>query len=46
MPFVLLGTFFFVAGAAFSHYIAFPYTWKFFLGFENAVSASSCQRSQ
>jgi sec-independent protein translocase protein TatC len=35
VPFVLLGTFFFVAGAAFSHYIAFPYTWRFFLGFEN-----------
>jgi sec-independent protein translocase protein TatC len=34
VPFVLLGTFFFVTGAAFSHYIAFPYTWKFFLGFE------------
>ncbi|HET7217430.1 MAG TPA: twin-arginine translocase subunit TatC [Vicinamibacterales bacterium] len=35
VPFVLLGTFFFIAGAAFSHYIAFPYTWRFFLGFEN-----------
>jgi sec-independent protein translocase protein TatC len=35
VPFVLLGTFFFVGGAAFSHYIAFPYTWRFFLGFEN-----------
>ena len=34
IPFVMLGTIFFVAGAAFSHYIAFPYTWKFFLGFE------------
>jgi sec-independent protein translocase protein TatC len=34
IPFVFLGTFFFVAGAAFSHYIAFPYTWKFFGGFE------------
>ena len=34
IPFVLLGTIFFVGGAAFSHYIAFPYTWKFFLGFE------------
>ena len=34
IPFVLLGTIFFVSGAAFSHYIAFPYTWKFFLGFE------------
>jgi sec-independent protein translocase protein TatC len=35
VPFVLLGTAFFLAGAAFSHYVAFPYTWKFFLGFEN-----------
>ena len=35
VPFVMFGTFFFVSGAAFSHYIAFPYTWKFFLGFEN-----------
>ena len=35
VPFVLLGTFFFVTGAAFSHYVAFPYTWKFFLSFEN-----------
>jgi sec-independent protein translocase protein TatC len=34
VPFVLLGTFFFLSGAAFSHYVAFPYTWKFFLGFE------------
>ena len=36
VPFVLLGTSFFLAGAAFSHYVAFPYTWKFFLGFETA----------
>jgi sec-independent protein translocase protein TatC len=36
VPFVLMGTFFFLAGAAFSHYIAFPYTWKFFLNFETA----------
>jgi sec-independent protein translocase protein TatC len=34
IPFVTLGTAFFLAGAAFSHYIAFPYTWKFFGGFE------------
>ena len=34
VPFVILGTFFFIVGSAFSHYIAFPYTWKFFLGFE------------
>ena len=26
---------FFFAGAAFSHYIAFPYTWAFFLSFES-----------
>jgi sec-independent protein translocase protein TatC len=31
---VLLGTVFFLFGAAFSHYIAFPYSWKFFLSFE------------
>jgi sec-independent protein translocase protein TatC len=34
IPFVLFGTVFFVVGAAFSHYIAFPYSWKFFLSFE------------
>jgi sec-independent protein translocase protein TatC len=35
IPFVLLGTFFFVAGAAFSHYVAFPYSWEFFKSFES-----------
>jgi sec-independent protein translocase protein TatC len=34
VPFVLLGTFFFLSGAAFSHWIAFPFTWQFFLGFQ------------
>jgi sec-independent protein translocase protein TatC len=34
VPFVLLGTVFFLCGAAFSHYVAFPYSWKFFLSFE------------
>jgi sec-independent protein translocase protein TatC len=33
IPFVLLSTFFFVIGAAFSHYVAFPWTWKFFMDF-------------
>ena len=33
IPFVLLSTIFFVAGAAFSHYVAFPWTWKFFMDF-------------
>lgn len=34
IPFVLMCTFFFVLGAAFSHLVAFPWTWKFFLGWE------------
>ena len=34
IPFVVLGTFFFAAGAAFSHYVAFPWTWKFFVNFK------------
>ena len=36
IPFVLLGTVFFLLGAAFSHYIAFPYSWKFFKSFERS----------
>ena len=32
IPFVFFSTIFFVLGAAFSHYVAFPWTWKFFLG--------------
>jgi sec-independent protein translocase protein TatC len=31
IPFVIFCTTFFFAGAAFSHYLAFPWTWKFFL---------------
>jgi sec-independent protein translocase protein TatC len=33
IPFVLLSSFFFITGAAFSHYIVFPLTWKFFQSF-------------
>ncbi|MSO45592.1 MAG: twin-arginine translocase subunit TatC [Acidobacteria bacterium] len=33
IPFVMMSSFFFVAGAAFSHYIVFPLTWRFFVGF-------------
>lgn len=33
IPFVIISTVFFVTGAAFSHYIAFPWTWKFFMDF-------------
>jgi sec-independent protein translocase protein TatC len=35
IPFVLFSSTFFFGGAFFSHYIAFPYTWQFFLGFES-----------
>jgi sec-independent protein translocase protein TatC len=35
LPFVLFSTFFFVAGAAFSHYVLFPLAWQFFAGFSS-----------
>jgi sec-independent protein translocase protein TatC len=34
IPFVAMSSFFFVAGAAFSHYLVFPIVWKFFAGFQ------------
>jgi sec-independent protein translocase protein TatC len=33
VPFVLFASIFFFLGAAFSHYVAFPWTWKFFIDF-------------
>jgi len=33
IPFVVLSSIFFVLGAAFSHYVVFPLTWKFFVSF-------------
>lgn len=36
VPFVVLSTTFFTLGAAFSHYIAFPWTMQFFASFERA----------
>jgi len=33
IPFVLLSSIFFVGGAAFSHYMVFPFAWRFFVGF-------------
>jgi sec-independent protein translocase protein TatC len=33
IPFVVMSTFFFLAGAAFSHYVVFPLTWQFFVSF-------------
>lgn len=35
IPFVLFSTIFFLLGAAFSHYIAFQWTWEFFKSWEN-----------
>ena len=35
IPFILMSTVFFVAGAAFSHYLVFPIVWRFFVGFTN-----------
>ena len=35
IPFVVSSSIFFFAGAAFSHYIAFPVTWIFFIGFRS-----------
>jgi sec-independent protein translocase protein TatC len=34
IPFVLFSTIFFLAGALFSHYVAFPWTWQFFISWE------------
>lgn len=36
IPFVLFSTVFFLLGAAFSHWIAFPWTWAFFKSWENS----------
>jgi sec-independent protein translocase protein TatC len=37
IPFVLMSSFFFVIGAAFSHYVVFPLTWKFFVSFTTDI---------
>jgi sec-independent protein translocase protein TatC len=36
IPFVAMSSLCFVAGAAFSHYVVFPMTWKFFVGFTSS----------
>jgi sec-independent protein translocase protein TatC len=36
MPFVVMSSFFFIAGAAFSHWVVFPLTWKFFVSFQSS----------
>ena len=37
IPFVVMSSFFFVVGAAFSHYVVFPITWRFFVGFTSDI---------
>ena|SRR5688572_6279582 len=37
IPFVAMSTFFFAAGAAFSHYVVFPLTWRFFVSFTSEI---------
>lgn len=33
LPFILMSSFFFIVGAAFSHYVVFPIVWGFFVSF-------------
>ena len=35
LPFIAVSSFFFVAGAAFAHYVVFPIVWSFFIAFTN-----------
>lgn len=35
LPFIAMSSFFFVAGAAFAHYVVFPIVWIFFVNFTN-----------
>ena len=37
IPFVAMSSFFFVLGAAFSHYVVFPLTWRFFVSFATDI---------
>jgi len=37
IPFILMSSVLFVVGAAFSHYVVFPLTWRFFVSFTNDI---------
>ena len=37
IPFVMMSSIFFVGGAAFSHYVVFPLTWRFFASFTTDI---------
>lgn len=41
IPFVVLTSLFFVLGALFSHYMVFPISWQFFIGFETEYARAS-----
>jgi sec-independent protein translocase protein TatC len=45
IPFVLFASVFFFLGAAFAHYVAFPWTWQFFIDFtaDNVTLAPKLQ---
>jgi sec-independent protein translocase protein TatC len=36
IPFILFSTIFFLTGAAFSHFVAFPWAWQFFISWETS----------
>lgn len=37
IPFIVMSSFFFILGAAFSHYVVFPLTWRFFASFTTDI---------
>jgi sec-independent protein translocase protein TatC len=37
IPFIVMSSVFFIVGAAFSHYVVFPLTWKFFSSFTSDI---------
>src|SRR6185369_6517356 len=37
IPFIVMSSVFFIGGAAFSHYVVFPLTWKFFSSFTSDI---------
>ena len=40
IPFVLMASIFFFGGSAFAHYVAFPWTWQFFVDFSHSEFVS------
>ena len=46
IPFVLMSSFFFIAGAVFSHYVVFPLTWQFFQSFSSDPVVHAAHRAR